>query len=122
MMTDGSLMLMVGIVSHGQGMETTLAQIAHEELGVDPMQISVRHGDTQVSAFGMGTFASRSIVMSGGAVAKACRLLREKIARIAAHALKCDQNALRFADLFVGSVSAQPPENWPQTVIGTVPR
>jgi aerobic carbon-monoxide dehydrogenase large subunit len=99
MMTDGSLMLMVGIVSHGQGMETSLAQIAHEELGIDPMQISVRHGDTQVSAFGMGTFASRSIVMSGGAVAKACRLLKEKILRIAGHALKAEQ--LRIADCAV---------------------
>src|SRR2546429_4169910 len=49
----------------------------------------------------MGTFASRSIVMSGGAVAKACRLLREKIGRIAAHALKCDQNGLRFSDCAV---------------------
>ena len=98
MMTDGSLMLMVGIVSHGQGMETSLAQIAHEELGVDPMQVSVRHGDTQVSAFGMGTFASRSIVMSGGAVAKACRALKAKMAAIAAHSLKCKVQEIRFAD------------------------
>ncbi|HUQ73352.1 MAG TPA: molybdopterin cofactor-binding domain-containing protein, partial [Burkholderiales bacterium] len=98
MMTDGSLMLMVGIVSHGQGMETSLAQIAYEELGVDPMQVSVRHGDTQVSAFGMGTFASRSIVMSGGAVAKACRLLKDKMASIAAHTLKCGLEEIKFAD------------------------
>ena len=98
MMSDGSLMLMVGIVSHGQGMETSLAQIAHEELGVDPMKISVRHGDTQVSAFGMGTFASRSIVMSGGAVAKACRALKAKMAAIAAHALKCSREDLQFSD------------------------
>ena len=96
MMTDGSLMLMVGIVSHGQGMETTLAQIAHEELGVDPMKVSVRHGDTQVSAFGMGTFASRSMVMAGGAVARACRALKSKMELIAAHVLKCDKGALRF--------------------------
>ncbi len=101
MMTDGSLMLMVGIVSHGQGMETSLAQIAHEELGVDPMQVSVRHGDTQVSAFGMGTFASRSIVMSGGAVAKACRLLKQKLLSIAAHAFKCSVEELRVADCAV---------------------
>ena len=109
MMTDGSLMLMVGIVSHGQGMETSLAQIAHEELGVDPMQISIRHGDTQVSAFGMGTFASRSIVMSGGAVAKACRALKAKMAAIAAHALKCPQDDLLFRNCQVegknGSIS-----------------
>jgi carbon-monoxide dehydrogenase large subunit len=98
MMTDGSLMLMVGIVSHGQGMETSLAQIAHEELGVDPLHVSVRHGDTQVSAFGMGTFASRSIVMSGGAVAKACRLLRNKMSAIAAHALNCRLDDLKLQD------------------------
>jgi carbon-monoxide dehydrogenase large subunit len=109
MMSDGSLMLMVGIVSHGQGMETSLAQIAHEELGVDPMKVSVRHGDTQVSAFGMGTFASRSMVMSGGAVAKACRMLRAKIAAIAAHALRCSPEDLRFSSCEVeggsGSIS-----------------
>ncbi|MDB5880418.1 MAG: xanthine dehydrogenase family protein molybdopterin-binding subunit [Ramlibacter sp.] len=96
MMTDGSLMLMVGIVSHGQGLETTLSQIACEELGIDPMQVSVRHGDTQVSAFGMGTFASRSMVMSGGAVAKACRLLRTKMAAIAAHQMKCQPEQVSF--------------------------
>jgi len=109
MMADGSLMLMVGIVSHGQGMETSLAQIAHEELGVDPMQVSVRHGDTQVSPFGMGTFASRSMVMSGGAVAKACRALKAKMTAIAAHLLKCEGSQLRFADCAVhgpgGSIS-----------------
>jgi carbon-monoxide dehydrogenase large subunit len=98
MMTDGSLMLMVGIVSHGQGMETTLAQIACEELGVDPARVSVRHGDTQVSPFGMGTFASRSMVMSGGAVAKACRALKAKMALIASHALKCDLDQIKFVE------------------------
>ena len=98
MMTDGSLMLMVGIVSHGQGLETTLAQVAHQELGIDPMKVSLRHGDTQVSAFGMGTFASRSMVMAGGAVAKACRGLRAKMELIAAHVLKCEISGLTFSD------------------------
>jgi carbon-monoxide dehydrogenase large subunit len=101
MMPDGSLMLMVGIVSHGQGLETTLSQVAHHELGVDPMKVSVRHGDTQVSPFGMGTFASRCMVMSGGAVAKACRGLKAKMETIAAHVLKCDTSELRFADAVV---------------------
>ncbi len=101
MLSDGSLLLMVGIVSHGQGLETSLAQVAHEELGVDPMNVSVRHGDTQTSAFGMGTFASRSMVMAGGAVAKACRLLKVKMALIAAHLLHCECSELRFEDGFV---------------------
>lgn len=98
MLTDGSLMLMVGIVSHGQGLETTLAQVACEELGIDPMQVSVRHGDTQVSPFGMGTFASRSMVMSGGAVAKACRLLKAKMIAIAAYMMKCQPSEVQLRD------------------------
>jgi carbon-monoxide dehydrogenase large subunit len=66
-LTDGSVVLTVGIQSHGQGLETALSQIACEELGVAPAHISVRHGDTESTAFGFGTFASRSMVMSGGA-------------------------------------------------------
>ena len=90
LLPDGTLVLLVGIQSHGQGLETTLAQIAHQELGIDLAKISVRHGDTGVSPFGMGTIASRSIVMAGGAVAHTTRLLREKILRIGAHLLQCD--------------------------------
>jgi aerobic carbon-monoxide dehydrogenase large subunit len=89
-LTDGSVVLMVGIQSHGQGLETALSQIACEELGIDPARISVRHGDTESTAFGFGTFASRSMVMSGGAVARASRILRDKLCRIGAHLLQCD--------------------------------
>jgi carbon-monoxide dehydrogenase large subunit len=87
---DGSLVLHVGIQSHGQGLETTLSQIACHELGIEPDHISVRHGDTESTAFGFGTFASRSMVMSGGAVARASRMLRDKLCRIGAHLLQCD--------------------------------
>ena len=108
-LTDGSVMLMVGIQSHGQGLETTLSQIAYQELGIDPARISVRHGDTESTAFGFGTFASRSMVMSGGAVARASRMLRDKLTRIGAHLLQCDPAAARCADGMVlgpqGSVS-----------------
>jgi aerobic carbon-monoxide dehydrogenase large subunit len=95
LMPDGTLVLMVGIQSHGQGLETTLAQIAHEELGIDPARISVRHGDTGQCPFGMGTIASRSIVMAGGAVAHTTRLLREKVLKIGAHLLQCDPAEVR---------------------------
>src|SRR6185437_12828500 len=87
---DGSLVLHVGIQSHGQGLETALSQVAYEELGIHPDHISVRHGDTESTAFGFGTFASRSMVMSGGAVARASRALREKVERIGAHLLQCE--------------------------------
>lgn len=95
---DGSLVLMVGIQSHGQGLETTLSQIACQELGIDPSHISVRHGDTESTAYGFGTFASRSMVMSGGAVARASRMVRAKIERIGAHLLQCDTGEVRCAD------------------------
>ncbi len=97
-LTDGSLVLMVGIQSHGQGLETALSQVACEELGISPAHISVRHGDTESTAFGFGTFASRSMVMSGGAVARASRMLREKLERIGAHLLQCDVADVRCSN------------------------
>jgi carbon-monoxide dehydrogenase large subunit len=97
-LTDGSLVLMVGIQSHGQGLETALSQIAYHELGIDPARISVRHGDTESTAFGFGTFASRSMIMAGGAVARASRMLREKVQRIGAHLLQCSVSEVRCAD------------------------
>jgi carbon-monoxide dehydrogenase large subunit len=90
-------MLMVGIQSHGQGLETALSQIAHQELGIDPARISVRHGDTESTAFGFGTFASRSMVMAGGAVARASRMLRDKVELIGAHLLQCDVGEVHCA-------------------------
>jgi carbon-monoxide dehydrogenase large subunit len=89
---------MVGIQSHGQGLETALSQIAAEELGIDPARIAVRHGDAEISAFGFGTFASCSMVMTGGAVARAGRTLRDKLTRIGAHLLQSDPAEVRYAD------------------------
>jgi aerobic carbon-monoxide dehydrogenase large subunit len=97
-LTDGSLVLMVGIQSHGQGLETALSQIAYHELGIDPARISVRHGDTESTAFGFGTFASRSMIMSGGAVARASRMLRDKLLRIGAHLLQCSVSEVSCAE------------------------
>jgi carbon-monoxide dehydrogenase large subunit len=90
MLPDGTVLLHVGVQNHGQGHETTLAQIAAHELKIDPSQISVRYGDTATTPFGFGTFASRSIVFAGGAVARSCRMLIEKIQRIGAHLLQTD--------------------------------
>jgi carbon-monoxide dehydrogenase large subunit len=98
LLPDGGLVLEVGIQCHGQGLETTLAQIAHEELGVDPAKVVVRHGDSSLSPYGMGTFASRSMVMAGGAVGRACELLGEKIARIAAHLLQVNPADIQLKD------------------------
>jgi carbon-monoxide dehydrogenase large subunit len=101
MLPDGSVLLLVGVQNHGQGHETTLSQIAAHELKVDPSRISLRYGDTATTPFGFGTFASRSIVFAGGAVAKSCRTLAEKIQRIGAHLLQIDVSATRIADAAV---------------------
>ena len=95
---DGDLEIRVGTHSHGQGHETTLAQVAHEILGVDFDRIKVLQGDTLYSPFSTGTWASRSIVMAGGAVAQASRLLAERIGRIGAWMLQTDPANARIAD------------------------
>ena len=86
---DGGLEVRVGVHSHGQGMETSLAQLAHEILGIPINDIAVVHGDTALTPFSTGTYASRSITMAGGAVVEACRKLKERLSLIAAHLLQC---------------------------------
>jgi carbon-monoxide dehydrogenase large subunit len=93
---DGGLEVRVGVHSHGQGMETTLGQIAHEVLGVPVAQVQVVHGDTGTTPFSTGTYASRSIVMAGGAVANACRELATRCVKIGAHLLGCKPDEARF--------------------------
>jgi carbon-monoxide dehydrogenase large subunit len=95
---DGGLEIRVGTHSHGQGHETTLAQVAHEILGIDLDRIKVLQGDTLYSPFSTGTWASRSIVMAGGAVAQASRTLAKRAARIGAWLLQADPAEVRVAD------------------------
>jgi aerobic carbon-monoxide dehydrogenase large subunit len=86
---DGGLEIRVGVHSHGQGMETSLAQIAHEVLGLPIADIAVVLGDTAMTPYSTGTYASRSITMAGGAVARACKTLKTRLTVIAAHLLQC---------------------------------
>lgn len=87
---DGGLELRVGVHSHGQGLETTLAQIANSEIGIDPEKIKLVHGDTAYTPYSTGTWGSRCIVMAGGAVGTACESLGERIRKIAGHLLQAD--------------------------------
>ncbi|MDB5595318.1 MAG: Carbon-monoxide dehydrogenase large subunit [Hyphomicrobiales bacterium] len=103
---DGMLIIDVPIQNHGQGLETTLAQVAHEELGIDPQHVVVRHGDTSLAPYGMGTFASRSMVMSGGAVGRASEALAIKLRMIGAHLLQVTVENVRLKD---GSVVVDTP-------------
>jgi len=84
----GGVEVKVGVHSHGQGMETTFAQIVHEVLGVDIARVKVVHGDTGSTPFSTGTYASRSLVMSGGAVSRACKALVPRLLNIGAHMLQ----------------------------------
>ena len=95
---DGKLMVFVGIQNHGQGLETTLAQVAHQELGIPIRDVIVRHGDTGVSPYGMGTFASRSMTMAGGAVGRVSAMLAEKVKRIGASLLQAPPDQVTLAD------------------------
>jgi len=125
---DGGLELRVGVHSHGQGLETTLAQIAHELLGVETAQVSLVHGDTALTPYSTGTWGSRCAVMAGGAVATACRALADRAKRIGAHLLQTDPGSVRVAEGRVigpiGSVSLaevarvwyRAPQNLPDNV------
>ena len=86
---DGGLEIRVGVQSHGQGLETTLAQIANQVLGIDPYSVTVIHGDTSLTPYSTGTYAWHSIVMAGGAVARACQVLAERMRKMAAHHFHC---------------------------------
>jgi aerobic carbon-monoxide dehydrogenase large subunit len=95
---DGELVLEVGSHSHGQGHETVFAQVAHEVLGIDPRKVAVRFGDTSAAPAGTGTYTSRSMVTTGGAVADACRALIAPIAKIGAHLLQCKVGDVQIRD------------------------
>jgi carbon-monoxide dehydrogenase large subunit len=73
----------IGASPHGQGLRTTLAQIIADELGTSPDRITVVHGDTDRTPYGFGTFASRSLVIAGGATLLAARKVRAKLVRMA---------------------------------------
>ena len=85
---SGNVEARLGVSPHGQGLETSLAQLIGDELGVDPATIRIVHGDTDRTPYGWGTFASRSLVIAGGAAKLASDLLRSKLASIAATELE----------------------------------
>jgi carbon-monoxide dehydrogenase large subunit len=78
----------IGSSPHGQGLRTTLAQIIADEIGVPPERIRIVHGDTDRAPYGWGTFASRSLVISGGATLIAAQKVRAKLIKIASHMLE----------------------------------
>jgi carbon-monoxide dehydrogenase large subunit len=94
---DGVLELRIGAHSHGQSMETTLAQVARTVLGIDEARVRLVHGDTALSPYSTGTWGSRCAVMSGGAVASACQALVERVLPIAAALLDVSPDSVRIS-------------------------
>ncbi|TDC44998.1 xanthine dehydrogenase family protein molybdopterin-binding subunit [Actinomadura sp. KC345] len=96
--TAGRVHVSTGLTSQGQGHETVFAQIAAAELGVPVGDVHVTTGDTRRFGYAVGTFASRAAVMSGNAIALACRKVRGKALRIAGEALEADPRDLEITD------------------------
>lgn len=94
----GRVTVATGAVSSGQGHETTFAQIAADTLGVPLEWVTVLGGDTALVPFGIGTFASRSLVTAGNAIADACRQVRSKLLRAAATLLEAAPEDLELED------------------------
>ena len=94
----GSVTVFTGTHSHGQGHETTFAQLVSEHLGVSFENIEVVHGDTDRIPFGMGTYGSRSAAVGGSAILKAVDKIVDKGKKIAAHLLEANVADIEFED------------------------
>jgi carbon-monoxide dehydrogenase large subunit len=93
---SGSVVVLTGTHSHGQGHETTLAQLVAAKLGIPMENIEVVHGDTGRVQFGIGTVGSRSLALGGTAVVKALDKVIAKGRRIASHVLEASEDDVRF--------------------------
>ena len=92
----GSVAVMTGSHSHGQGHETTFAQVVSEKLGIDIDSVDIVHGDTDKIPFGMGTYGSRSIAVGGTAIVNAIDKIVAKGKKIAAHLLETSESDIEF--------------------------
>jgi aerobic carbon-monoxide dehydrogenase large subunit len=117
--TSGAVEIVTGATSVGQGMETVIAQICADALGVDYRRVRVVHGQTDRIAFGMGTFASRVTVMTGEATRIAATKLRAKAIATAAGLLQSAPEAL---DVIDGKVVSKKAAHGPSMTLGEIAR
>jgi len=94
----GKVTVFTGSHSHGQGHETTFAQIVSDRLGIPYADVEIVHGDTDRSAFGMGTYGSRSLAVGGSALVKAMDKIVDKGRKIAAHMLEAAETDIEYED------------------------
>jgi carbon-monoxide dehydrogenase large subunit len=105
----GGVIVKTGISPHGQGEETTFAQIVADGLGITPEQVDVLHGDTDTTEQGIGTFGSRGQAVGGAALSLCVETIREKARRIAGHLLEASETDILFEEgkLFPKGVPAK---------------
>ena len=94
----GSISVMVGAHSHGQGHETAFPQVVADMIGIDESMVEIVHGDTSKIPFGMGTYGSRSLAVCGSAMVKATEKVIEKAKKIAAHLLEASEADIELKD------------------------
>jgi carbon-monoxide dehydrogenase large subunit len=94
----GSISVMVGAHSHGQGHETSFPQVVAEMIGIDESLIDIVHGDTSKIPFGMGTYGSRSLAVCGSAMVRATEKIIAKAKKIAAHLLEASDTDIELKD------------------------
>ncbi len=94
----GSIAVMTGSHSHGQGHETTFPQVVADMLGIDESMIDIVHGDTSKVPMGMGTYGSRSLAVGGSAIVRATEKIIAKAKKIAAHLLEAGEADIELAD------------------------
>ena len=92
----GSVSVLTGAHTHGQGHETVFSQLVTEKLGVPFEQVTIVHGDTDKTPMGMGTYGSRSLAVGGSAISQACDKVVEKGKKIAAHLMEADVGDIEF--------------------------
>jgi carbon-monoxide dehydrogenase large subunit len=92
----GSISVMTGSHSHGQGHETSFAQVVSEMIGIDESQIDIVHGDTAKTPMGMGTYGSRSIAVGGAAMVRATEKIINKAKKIAAHLMEAAEGDIEL--------------------------
>ncbi|QEL22862.1 xanthine dehydrogenase family protein [Bosea sp. F3-2] len=102
----GAITADFGISSHGQGLETTLAQVIADELGCRMEDVEVRHGDSALVPMGTGTYASRSAVLAGGAATKSSHVVKAKVFKAAAHLMDVPVEDLEASQGIVRSRSS----------------
>ncbi len=93
----GKVSIYTGAHSHGQGHETTFAQVVADKLGISMDDVQIEHGDTDQVAFGMGTYGSRSLAVGGSAIMKSIEKIIEKGKKIAAHKLEASADDIDFS-------------------------